>query len=771
MAGEITLPLTETQRKRLETAANVEELRRAYVDISLELAEQQIVGLGLENEWDESGVQVRSDALPLDQEVSIRFPGVDPRGHYSPLDMRIAERMDRIDSTLALRGEAANDVIPTLMASRLYTGLERQVQELAREQRKYMRAERICALLAADSSIVISGDEAVAKANKQAASTVALRNLRQPVQESEGNQATLDMDKMVKSMEYLLGIQTGALPRDVREFCRQHGIDVSPATLETCRKVTIPEKVEIKHSYFLNREVQFQAAKPENWGRNPTEFAQLTPDEINQLVTPYLRATEGRTLNAMFGGVERTTEYREDDVTLYAMDRGDYLIIGGKTVKEHLREMFEAGLFTDPDYRDQDFNYFYGKEGHQRVAEYVGAALTRGERVEAFIPNELGQLSARPVSLKASGFEAARLDPVTLNAWERFWSYFGFYKQKVAQAAEQASFEKAYERVRIRHEDAQVRIWDSGTSQRVENEFFGDWKAEHFKTAPEPARPTRPYHFSRSAWTTLATLKMLGDGYELADVLDPAKLREEKQEAGRELIEEIMGDPAKEKELFVKGAARYLEQIDKMAEQFDLTKPETFTSPEFRPLLRGFYVGYDAFQELGLLQNEFTEAEAAQFREMSATLKQFGALGVAVEGLYAAKKSITTMEPIGAGFRRDFYDYLYATAAIQKVGTRAAELAGTKPDGKVRLSEVVTKELGAELMALKGNLAASSEPEALGTMLTQDPKRAPELRDAIRTDSFLRTAKVKDGRDGVPEFTFPKAFQPKPEKSAQKARL
>lgn len=768
MAGEYQLPLSDAQIKRIKEAKNAEELRLAYVAVSEELAEQQLAGLGLENAWDASGARVKSDALPADPEIVVRFPGVDPRGKYSPLDMRFAQRMDRITSTLALRGEDVRDRFGDLMVGRTFTDIERRVEPLAREQRKYMRAEKICVLLASDDRLV--GD--LDAGTRKAAADVAKRNLHQHVATSEADDAVVDMENMVTSMEYLLGIRTGNLSRDCQQFCTRNGIDVSPAAVEKARKVAVPESLEIKHPYFENLLAEQQVADPANWGRPPREFTQLSSAEIGRLVTPYLRATEGQTLDAMFSGVEEGTRYTESGVTLYGMDRSDYVIVGGRTVKERLREMFENGEF--PEHKDENFDLFYGKEGHRLAAEYVGGALTAGERVEAFIPNELGEIPDKPVSLKASGFEPARLAPATLNVWERFWNMFGFYKEKAAQVEEQARFNAAYERVKLRDQNTRVKHWESETSERVLDEFFRDYKKENFMSEL-PIQSARGYTLARTAWPTFATLKLLGDGYELADILDPTKLQAEKQQAGKDVIG-IVGDVEKEKDLFRKGAEHYIEQIDKMAQKFDFSKPETFASPEFRPMLRAFYVGFDAWQEVAHLESAFTDAgQRAEFEQIDKTLYRFGNFGNAIELLHATRASITTREPIEHSYQGDFKNYLYASAVIQTAGKQYAALAKGQKDGKVPLSAVVTDDFAKGLRTLKSNMWQVEEAATLAQEYREDPKQGAVIQEAVRSGSLMKNVKFSmtvegTGRDEMvtPKFELPKGLTPEPQAKTQK---
>lgn len=771
MAGEADKAyypeMTDEQKARLASAKTPEEKRDAYMAISLEIAQRQMKTLGAENTRGESG-NVTYNAMPASKEVMDRFPGIDPRGKYGMLDMQFADRMKRIEATLQMRPSAAETAIDRITAQPAYSELMWNVGLKAKEQRTYQRAIEICKML------VTSGGE-----DEKKAAADAVQAMNTYVRDSlEGSAEVLEAEKLMSGMECLVGLRSGTVPDDIREYFRDTvGYDLSSDRLEACRKLVVPQYgVEISHPYFVNRVLMYEVAKPQNWDKSPKDYPALSPDEIGALIDPYLRATEGRTLDVLFGGVEAQTRYRgAGDAVMSAMDRGDYVIVEGKTAKEHLREMFQKGAFTGTDGKPyRKFEQFYAAEGHARVAEYVGGALTVGARVETFLPDENGELGAAPLRMTATGFESESFAPVSLNAWERFWSHFGFYKEKVAQAQESARYEAAYERVRARHAGAQISSWDDLATEHAKKEFFGD------RPLPSQRDTARNYTTDRAALPMFASLLMLADGrYPLKDILDPTKLQEVKREAGEIVLAHLKagangrGDAAWEMQVFERGGANFVRQLDEMSQGYDLTNPETYVSAEFRPMLKAFQLGFEAFQEVNKLHGVFVDDRFD--KEIDELQQQFGACGIlgsAVRGLHTAKAAIVSQTPSTEDYSSDFGQYIASSTIIRETAKRFADIdaLARKTGRQASIRDVFTDEFGGKFgktfqMLTKG----CDEAQHLSTLCARDPQKGAELREAVRSGSLMKSVSAQRQGDGV-KVEMPSAFQPPKQKTAAPAR-
>ncbi len=762
MAGEeYTITLTASQRQRLAAATDVEKLRKAYVEISHELAESQFGAMGLDNVWDASGTKVRADALPEDQEVAIRFPGVDPRGRYSALDMRAAERLARIDSTLKLRGEAAQRAIQTVMQSPVYKRLEQELSRLASEQRILTRAEKLCPLLAKQDTFSPS------QTDRAAASVVAPRNLHQRMRDIDSAETVVNMNLMLQGMEAMLGIRIGPIPQEVRTFFGEHRLDLSPATIEECRKPTLPESMTVEFPSFANKQAQLQFAKSENWGKQPKDYTPLSPSEIGSLIDPYLRATSGRALDAMFSSVEAATymlDLAGERVVGSAMDRADYLCIGGKTVSQILAQRYHDGKYPGYD----SYAEFMRQSGHQSVAELVSAALTAGKAVEAFIPDARGDIPDEPVRMTQHGFEPARFDPVTMNLWERFWSMFGFYREKTAQAEVQEVAQKAraeaHERVRLLHSANRTMV-ESGVMMVAKDDYFREWKEEaHTEKLPtesvkkEGMQELADFSLTRSAWTTFAKLEMLRRGYSLSDIVDPNKLQAEKQAVGKFVIDKIAAkEPPTEQhrqegfdylcELFRVSGQKYVEQIDAMARDYDLSNPKTYTSPEFFPMLKGLNFGYDAFQELGRVEEAFTAKYGADaFTRARNQLGTYGILERGVSEYYTMGSELLTGKPTGISTAGVMQGYVSGAARIR----RAAEAFAANP-GKA-FSEVFTEKLGEDLLLLHVKSLSGAQIKSIQEIYDRSRDFHAQFDQAILADDMPSRIRLPKSDDPMGEI-------------------
>ena len=91
--------LTAEQSARVNRAKNpmVEYGRIAIEEATKQLALAENTAAG-------------QNALPDEEDICLRFPGVDPRGEYSGLDMALKQRTQVIDSALEQR-EAARRVV------------------------------------------------------------------------------------------------------------------------------------------------------------------------------------------------------------------------------------------------------------------------------------------------------------------------------------------------------------------------------------------------------------------------------------------------------------------------------------------------------------------------------------------------------------------------------------------------------------------------------------------------------------------------------------
>ncbi len=557
---------------------------------------------GLHNTWSEDAVLEKNDAIPVEEDLYLRFPGVDPRGKYCAVDMAFAERKERIKATLQTRSPEAAKRITDLMESEGFRKLEKALEGDMINYRRYMLAEKLCH------------------------STDGAQACRDNAQAYLAREARTNMEDALTGIEYLLGMRDGSLPESTRRVMSSLGQTLEAKDLAECRAFVRPQQPSVDYPDYDVQLKQMWFSKPENWDKKLSDFsvASLTSKELGKHAYHYARGAADRTLSALFGHAEHLErkKFKEYDEPRCIIDRADHIIINGRTPREIMVEEYNANRGgIKEEYRN--FNAYFIAKGHERTAELVGAALTKDERVEVFIPDEHGCIRTddQPWRLTTKGFERKNLAPVTLNIWERFWNHFGYYQEKAAQAAQDAQFVAARARVRDYNAVARMQAF-SEDSQNFRDQYFGDWlkdpenRRKYHGELPESGQfsefNTRGYSFKRSAWPAFATVQLLMDidasqlldnpdipkDTTFRDVLDPDKLRSARQKAGQKVIE-LFGknDPEKEAAFFRTADVVLRKQIDRMMQGIDFTDPAVYTSPEMLSLSQMLDVAFDMSQE------------------------------------------------------------------------------------------------------------------------------------------------------------------------------
>lgn len=174
----------------------------------------------------------------------------------------------------------------------------------------------------------------------------------------------------------------------------------------------------------------------------------VNPELVDQQMQQYAEETVTPHLDSMF----LPSEGVGND---HRVDRGDHIVIDGRTVKEILIE--EYAKTHDPSDSDYllNINKYYAREGKAAVSRRVAAAVMAGRQVDIYVPDpQTGKIKDTPVRMTKSGYEPDPIKrPMQMTRWQRFWSKLGFYKDKVAeQRRQQAEYEKrdaARDRVRL----------------------------------------------------------------------------------------------------------------------------------------------------------------------------------------------------------------------------------------------------------------------------------------------------------------------------------
>lgn len=469
--------------------------------------------------------------MPEDSEVAVRFPEIDPAGFFSVIDMKFAQRLAAVEAAAQSR---------TPEAGEYGWGVLYDVLDPYGESRKAM-------LRAAEKHRVLT------RGSKLCHSAEGRQILHQRAKELETCAAVADYDKLLQSAEYAAGLRTGPVPEEVRSIYRRtQGKDLDLDMIAKGEIAAPPkEYFFVKFENLDNKLLHQVQSEPGNWGKTERELRTaadaMSEDDILAVLPPYARASVDRVIEPAFTAQEKATGG--------AISRADLIIIDGKTVREKMFEDYRASSGELDKFED-----FFQKNVRKATNEYVAAGVMAGKRIEAFVPDKLGRIPAEPAQVltAADGYQPSPLKPERFNAWQRFFSRYGFYKEKVARQAEYERMTAARERVRLTNTAHQWKL--AGGQQAERNElFFGPWLRENGGKLGFDS----PFGTDSSALNTLAVCRMLYGGYSLEEIYDPHVLRDVKERTGQEVCQCLKsGNMERVGELLVNGLIHLRDDID-----------------------------------------------------------------------------------------------------------------------------------------------------------------------------------------------------------------
>ena len=163
----------------------VDPMVRQHMNIAMARAEAQFQG------W---------PVMPEDADISLRYPGVDPVGKYSLIDMKFEQRMASIQASMESRSPGVQFYVERLLGAKLIKmdALRTQVSDVARKHRTLTRASKLC--LDPDGR----------------------RFLHEESLNLKLDPAVLQYDKYLQGIEYAAGVLTGPVPPEIgRASCRE----------------------------------------------------------------------------------------------------------------------------------------------------------------------------------------------------------------------------------------------------------------------------------------------------------------------------------------------------------------------------------------------------------------------------------------------------------------------------------------------------------------------------------------------------------------------
>ena len=524
--------------------------------------------------------QVNNWPYPDDPEITAKYPGVDPRGKYCEADMDFFFRISKVEAALSTRPPEVQQYVK---------GLFDQLGDKSSTVWKTMRdmkndAMQVCTLLRA----------AKVAANREASDQLYEEFSRR----QDDLSRTAPFRHVVSALEYAAGLSGQPLSQETRDFMRDTVHAPIPPAVEAVRTApaAAPAAMSVNFQNFDHIMAQQFFSNPQNWGKGPR---QMPPDITNAeagalAVSKYAAATVDRTIQPLFEKLERTDPLSATT----SLDRGGLITVDGKTI----RSMMIEGYQGDP----KQFNTWYRNNLREMTNQIVSAGLMAGKRVETLVPDAQGRLPKEPTQITKSGYEPSPLKKITLNAWERHFSKYGFYKEKAAKAAEYQRVMAGREQMRTNYTLGQL-FATRHTQPAVDDLFFHDYKQQHGVSPEErliaAVRKDDGFHagaafrMDRSAPVSACICYLSAQGHSIEDIMDPNKLQAERQAAGKLYLEKAnAGDTRWLCETFFKGMHALVPQAREFISQVDMSDVSQARDniARYAPIARPLF---DVFQE------------------------------------------------------------------------------------------------------------------------------------------------------------------------------
>ena len=506
--------------------------------------------------------------LPEDGDLGTRFPGIDPVGKTSVIQMKFAQREAALKAAMPFLNQDVQDLIKTCSKRILRDDLGKQVAEVSKQHRILTRAEKLCA-------------------NHE-----ARQLLHQQSRQLEVSDPVVQYDMVLQGFEDMAGLRNAPLSRDVDRFLMNQRVPLGPTGKDNRNYWKPPADVKVEFQNFENKLLYKQFTDPRNWNRPlSAETVDVEPDEIDAQIPPYARATADRAVSQIFK--------RNEEV--HGLGRADLLLIDGKSVREQLAERGQSN--PSP------------AQLKIAAAEFTAAALMAGKRVEAFIPDKSGQIPKEPTTLTKSGYQPSPMKKVVLNCWEKYFSQKGFYKEKTAKAEE-------YKRVMDARGRMEQRVAEYNRFQDVSHALHTAQQlratvAGQYFGAPNQAAPIHDetlFRSNRTAHVSFCMGRLAQRGHTLEDIVDPTMLIDEKRQIANEYSQRAQRNSPEDRAWYAKGLISgqkaLIDRVNLLASCTDF-KNERDVLPTVGLLSHASYAAYDLGQEITTFQSKVEPTMAA----------------------------------------------------------------------------------------------------------------------------------------------------------------
>ncbi len=541
-------------------------VREREVKIALERAEKHL------EPWDNA-----RNYFPEDPGIVEKFPGIDPKGKFSEVDMSFADRYAKLQAALPSRSREIQTYVNTQL--RALGGSSGDIATCFSRMR--------------NDSIKVRRQQLAAK---MAPTPESSQYLEQEALSLMNNSPNIKrMNGFFHVLEYAAGLTERVPTAQERRFMKNVGAELRP-DVERCREdaLTAPGKLKMVFANLDHQVEQKYFASPLTWNGGPGGLPKDADNEdaLEGMIDRYALATADRVISPLFQRAERTSH------GLIARD--ELITVDGRMVSDIINERFDEAWKKGELGEGVSRSSWIEENRAKMTNDIVSAGLMAGKRVEAFVPDKSGRIPKEPVQITKEGYEPSPLKKVTLNAWERHFAKHGYFKEKAAKAAEYERVMEARNKIQARNEERRIQM-GSPMSMGMKEFFFQGWVKDH---GPLPDSAVNGISGSRGAYTTLAACAMLKEGYHIQDILDPNKMGKERDRICRETMDRLVAqDKEWAAEVCYEGHKALNRELDALG-NFDITNEKELFSEKNRPFVFAASVTFDLGQEMNHFKQE-----------------------------------------------------------------------------------------------------------------------------------------------------------------------
>lgn len=422
----------------------------------------------------------------------------------------------------------------------------------------------------------------------------------------------------------------------------------------------------------------------------PKKGKKLDESKIQQHMEAYSDATVGSLLDSAFNPTDSTKSGHQ-------AERGDHIIIDGRTARELLVEEFSKTHDPSDSSFKLNFQRYYSKEGKNLINQRVAAALMTGKRVEVFVPDpKTGRIGKEPSRITKTGYEPSDLKkPAQMNRWQKFWSKLGFYKDKVA---EQESYKRqmaARDRVQFYNKATRINSVTLSSQIPAITEAWGEKYPERKGVDLQSLKRSDGYRLDRQGLPCYVNAVLARERDEngkfrytneqLFDMSDPM-MNKARADAAEDIYQhDLKGDTDWLLTLQHDSRTALTERINEQGKNLDFSKPDVTEQKGYREYLQLNNTAFEISQEIDELKKELNEKYGpTEHKQISSTLGELPNVVKLINASLDSQRELMS-GMVGTGTR-------YVRIAMgEMIGGQIAQqhLAAMQKDPKIPPSEYV----------------------------------------------------------------------------------